>query len=100
MSASEVGITRNLLQDRVQFGRGRCDPLQIFLVEHTSRLLHVIRFAEAGHHTHSRTAPTSKPKVARINMNQSRFLPARFMPPMADPVQRSLAEGLSNLKHL
>src|SRR5947208_13310183 len=72
MSASEVGVARDLLQNRIQFRGRRCDPLQVFLVEHKPRLsIYSVSFKHA-HHTHNNTAKTTTPKATKASMNQSK----------------------------
>src|SRR5882672_823096 len=78
MSAGEVRIARNLLQNRVQFSGSRRDPLQIFLVQHKPRIYLSLSFKHA-HQTQNNTAKTATPKAANVTMNQN-SLPARFMP--------------------
>src|SRR5947207_6535642 len=72
MSASEVCITRNLLQNRVQVSGSRRDPLQIFLIEHSPRIYLMLSFKHA-HQTQSNTAKTVTPKATNVSMNQSKF---------------------------
>jgi len=72
MSAGQIRIARNLLQNRVQLSGSRRDPLQIFLVQHKPRIYLSLSFKHA-HQTQNNTAKTATPKAANVTMNQNKF---------------------------
>jgi hypothetical protein len=65
MLASQIGVTRDLLQHRVELGRSSGDPLQIVMIEHKD--VAIFQSDYGGSNTSTTRIPQLHEKQVRRN---------------------------------